>query len=60
MEETPSLIIYVKGRDDADFERINDLYWFEEQGVQKWDGVGHFDCYKIEIRLNDQILWKNY
>lgn len=38
-------------------EEIIDLFWFEENGVENWDGVGYLDTYRFEILINGQCVY---
>ena len=36
-------------------EPIEDLYWFEENGVHDFDGEGHYSRYKFRMNLVDEF-----
>ena len=40
--------IFATDKEGYRFE-VDDLYWFEEDGVHDWDGHGHHDKYEFEI-----------
>ena len=40
--------------------QISDLYWFEENGVQDWNGQGHDDKFTFEIYLEEPQKTPNW
>lgn len=49
-----TIILHAKSKKDGHEEIIDDLYWFEENGVHDWSGKCFHDEYefRIEIKIN--------
>lgn len=45
------LVIYAKSLKTGDEYEIKDLYWFEENGVSEWDGIGHHERFEFRVEL---------
>jgi hypothetical protein len=44
--------VFASGERYGERVEIDDLYWFEEEGVHDWGGEGHVDRYNIEIYVD--------
>lgn len=47
---------------DSNNERfeISDLFWFEENGIQWFDGEGDFEKFNFEIWVDNNCVFKTY
>ena len=51
------LEIYIT--DGNDRFKLDNLYWFEENGVHDFGGEGHFgQQYEVEIFIDGKLVWK--
>lgn len=42
----------------GDRKEIDDLYWFEEQGIHDFSGEAHYDnYYHLEIFIDDERVY---
>ena len=39
-------------------EEISDLYWFENEGVEDFDGRGLYHTYIFEIEIDGELIWR--
>jgi hypothetical protein len=53
------LRIFATSQRYGERKEIDDLYWFEEEGVHDFGGVGHFDRYSFEVYVGEQLVWSS-
>jgi len=47
--------LFVAESEKDGVEEIDDLYWFEENGVRSLDGQGHYTAYKIKATVETLV-----
>jgi hypothetical protein len=50
-----SIKLFARSLETGEVTEIEDLYWFEEQGVHDFDGQGHFESFEIELVISEAI-----
>ena len=57
-EKKQLLKIFATGRNGVEFE-VTDLYWFEENGVHDFSGVGHWETYSFRFVFSERWIMHN-